>query len=439
VTRATVVIVNWNGAHLLAPCLDALAKQDVADFETVVADNASTDGSVALLRESYPWVRVVETGGNLGFAGGNNAALRTVTTPFTVLLNNDAVPEPSWLRATLDAFDDDPAVGVVTPKILFLPRFVRLALSTPGFTPGGADPRDLGVRIHAVTVGGEPVKPLWERLTWGPEPGGFTWTRPSGDLLLPLAETPGPQRVSFTWAAERAKDVTLSWDGGTVTLAAGTEPAEAAFDLPADVARLDVVNNAGGIVLRDGYGADRGFQQVDEGQFDAREDVFAFCGNGAAFRREVLDQVGLFDDDFFLYYEDTDLSWRVQAAGWRIRYEPAAILRHHHAASSGEASPVFQFHVQRNRLLMLTKNASRPLATRQVLRYPLTAASVARRTLRQGLAARARPDLSQSRLHLRVMASYLRLLPAMLRRRRAIDAARTVSRADLERRLVARP
>jgi GT2 family glycosyltransferase len=437
VTRATVVIVNWNGAHLLAPCLDAVAKQDVDDVETVVADNASTDGSVDMLRRDYPWVRVVETGGNLGFAGGNNAALRTVTTPFTVLLNNDAVPEPSWLRETLASFED--GVGVVTPKILFLPRFARLAFSTPGFTPGGADPRDLGVRIHAVTVDGEPVKPLWERLTWGPEPGGFAWTRPSGDLLLPLAETPGPQRVSFTWAAERDKDVALSWDGGAAVLTVGPDVADAAFDLPADVPRLDVVNNAGGIVLRDGYGADRGFQQVDEGQFDAREDVFAFCGNGAAFRREVLDSVGLFDDDFFLYYEDTDLSWRVQAAGWRVRYEPGAVLRHHHAASSGEASPVFQFHVQRNRLLMLTKNASRGLALRQVLRYPLTAASIARRTLRQGLAARARPDLSQSRLHLRVVASYLRLLPAMLRRRRAIDTARAVSRADLERRLVARP
>jgi hypothetical protein len=72
-----------------------------------------------------------------------------------------------------------------------------------------------------------------------------------------------------------------------------------------------------------------------------------------------------------------------------------------------------------------------------VLRYPLTVASMARRTLRQGLAARARPDLSQQRLHLRVMASYLRLLPAMLRRRRAVDRTRVVARADLERRLVA--
>ena len=322
-TAATVVVVNWNGAHLLPGCLDALRKQDTDDFETVVVDNASTDGSVALLRRDYPWVRVLETGKNLGFAGGNNAALRDLATPFAVLLNNDAVPEPTWLSATLAAFDD-PKVGVVTPKILFLQRS-----------------------------------------------GAF-----------------------------------------------------------------DVVNNAGGIVLTNGDGADRGFQEVDRGQYDERTEVFAFCGNGAAFRREVLEQVGLFDEDFFLYYEDTDLSWRVRAAGWRIRYEPAAVLRHHHAASSGEWSPLFTFHVHRNRLLMLTKNASARFALRHVLRYPLTTASMALRALRAGVAERRRPAVRPTLLRLRVMASYLRLLPAMLARRRAIDATRVVSRADLERWLV---
>jgi GT2 family glycosyltransferase len=426
VSRATVVIVNWNGAHLLGPCLDALAKQDVDDFETWVADNASTDGSVAMLRASYPWVRVIENAANLGFAGGNNAALREVTTPCAVLLNNDAVPEPGWLRATLAAFDGRPDVGCVTPKILFLPRFVRVTLTTDGFVPGPQDARSLGVRIY--DVAGTEGKPLWEALTYGPE-AGFTWTRPSGEFLLPVGDGP----VTITWAAERDKDVTLSWDGGSVTLPVTTEPRPVTFEI--DGPRVDVVNNAGGIVYADGYGADRGFQEVDEGQYDAPAEVFNFCGNGAAFPRAVLDEVGLFDDDFFLYYEDTDLSWRLRAAGWSVRYEPAAVLRHHHSASSGEASPVFRFHVDRNRLLMLTKNASARLAVAQVLRYPLTMTSIFLRAVRAGQwRAAARPTL----LRLRVCASYLRLLPRMLARRRAVDATRKVSRRDLERRLVPR-
>lgn len=425
-TRATVVIVNWNGAHLLPPCLDAVRKQDMDDFECWVADNASTDGSVELLRRDYPWVRVIETGANLGFAGGNNAALREVTTPYAVLLNNDAVPEPTWLSRTLAAFEGRPDVGCVTPKILFLPSFVSVRLETDGFVPGPHDARELGVRIYGVS--GTDGKPLWESLTYGPE-AGFTWTRPTGEFLLPVGDGP----VTIRWAAERDKDVTLSWDGGSVTLPVTTEPADVTFDV--DGPRVDVLNNAGGIVFEDGYGADRAFQQVDRGQHDTPDEVFNFCGNGVAFRREVLDQVGLFDDDFFLYYEDTDLSWRVRSRGWKVAYEPSAVLRHHHSASSGEESPVFRFHVDRNRLLMLTKNASWRLALPQLVRYPLTMLSILLRAVRGGhWRSAVRPTL----LRLRVCASYLRLLPGMLRKRRAIDKTRTVSRRELERWLVPR-
>ena len=90
--RATVVVVNWNGERWLRPCLDALAHQSVTDFQTWVVDNASTDGSVALLEREYPHVRVLRNDRNRGFAGGNNTALREVTTPYAVLLNNDATP-----------------------------------------------------------------------------------------------------------------------------------------------------------------------------------------------------------------------------------------------------------------------------------------------------------------------------------------------------------
>jgi GT2 family glycosyltransferase len=353
-----------------------------------------------------------------------------------VLLNNDAVPEPSWLRLLLASFDDDPAVGAVTSKILFLPRFLPLRLRTDSFVPGPHDTRALGVRVHGVTSGGAPADVLWERLSYGQEPGGYSWTRPEGELLLALPD--GAATVSFTWAADRAKDVHLEWEGGAATLPVTDELTTVELVVPAGAPRVDVVNNAGSIVLTDGYGADRGFQVIDTGQYDQREAVFAFCGNGVAFRAEVLEQVGVFDDDFFLYYEDTDLSWRVRAAGWKIRYEPSAVVRHHHAASSGEWSPVFRFHVDRNRLLMLTKDATPGLALREVLRYPLTTASMGVRALRQGLADRRRPPLRATLMRLKVLGSYVRLLPRMLARRRAIARSAAVRRRDLEQWLVPR-
>jgi GT2 family glycosyltransferase len=444
--RATVVIVNWNGAHLLPACLDAVAKlQTSFRFETWVVDNASSDGSEELLRTRYPDVRVLQTGANLGFAGGNNAALRQVTTPFAVLLNNDATPEPDWLENLLSPFDapDGDQLGAVTGKVVFLPRFVRLQLSTPGFTPGAHDSRDLGVRITSVQVSGEEKlgEVLWERLTYGaegPADGRFFWTRPEGELLLPVPAD-GAVQLHLTWAAERTKDVVLSWDGGSVTLPVTERPEPVSLTLPAELPRLDVVNNAGGIVLEDGYGADRAYQQVDDGRFDNATEVFTACGNGMAMRTELGRKLDWFDDDFFLYYEDTDLSWRIRARGYAIRYEPTAVLRHVHAASSGEWSPLFVFHVDRNRLLMLTKNATARFALRHVLRYPLTTASIAVRAARIGWAERRRPAVRPTLLRLRVIASYLRLLPKMLARRRANDRTRVVSKRDLERWLVPRP
>jgi GT2 family glycosyltransferase len=196
---------------------------------------------------------------------------------------------------------------------------------------------------------------------------------------------------------------------------------------------VDVVNNAGSIVLTNGYGADRGYQEVDRGQYDRAEEVFALCGCAVALRTAAGRAVGWFDEDFFLYYEDTDLSWRLRAAGWAVRYEPTAVVRHVHSATSVEWSPTFVFHTDRNRLLMLVKDATAGLALREVGRYPLTTASIALRTVRTSARARTRPAVRPTLLRLRVIASFLRLLPAMLRRRRS---ARAVPRRELQRWLV---
>ena len=107
-----------------------------------------------------------------------------------------------------------------------------------------------------------------------------------------------------------------------------------------------------------------------------------------------------------------------------------------HSATSEEWSPLFVFHVDRNRLLMLTKNASAGLALRAVARYPLTTASIALRTVRQALAARERPPIRPTLLRLRVIGSYLRLMSRMLRRRQQIRRSAVVSRSRLERWLV---
>jgi GT2 family glycosyltransferase len=446
----TVVVLNWNGAHLLGDCLRGLAAQDLPEGQvaTWVVDNASTDGSLELLADQFPWVRAIANDSNDGFAGGNNLALREVATPFVALINNDARPEPDWLRRLLEPFSEPGAerLGAVSAKIVFLPRFLAVELATPGFVPGTLDTRELGVRVYQVTVDGTDVteRVLWDQVAYGPEgegPGRFRWTRPAGMLLIPVDRDPaqqGPLRLGLRVAAETTKAVELTWSGGSGGGKAEPEPVDLEVEVPAGVPLADVLNNAGSMVFRDGYGADRAYQELDRGQYQTPEEVFAFCGGSVCFRTEALRQAGVFDDDFFLYYEDTDLSWRLRSLGWRIRYQPAAVARHIHSASSVEWSPLFVFHTDRNRLLMLTKNARAGLAAREVLRYPLTTASLALREVARARHTRRRPPVRPTLLRLRVLGSYVRLLPAMLARRRRIAARASVDRKRLERWLVLR-
>jgi GT2 family glycosyltransferase len=86
----------------------------------------------------------------------------------------------------------------------------------------------------------------------------------------------------------------------------------------------------------------------------------------------MLDDVGLLDEDFFMYYEDTDLAWRARLKGWKIVYAPRAVARHVHCGSSIEWSRFFTFHVLRNRLAMLLKNAPAGMVVREWMRFLLS-------------------------------------------------------------------
>lgn len=94
-----MLIVNFNGLRHLGPCLSALALQSLPrhQYEVILVDNASTDGSQEFVRERFPWVRLVLLPKNGGFTGGNNAGLPFAHARFVVLLNNDTIPDPHWL------------------------------------------------------------------------------------------------------------------------------------------------------------------------------------------------------------------------------------------------------------------------------------------------------------------------------------------------------
>ncbi|MEM3522934.1 MAG: glycosyltransferase, partial [Candidatus Bathyarchaeia archaeon] len=122
--------------------------------------------------------------------------------------------------------------------------------------------------------------------------------------------------------------------------------------------RPSIINNAGSWMFTNGWSVDRGFNELDKGQYDKIQEVFAACGASMVCRREMLQDVGLFDEDIFAYFEDTDLSWRARLHGWKIVYTPHAVVYHEHAGTSREWSPFFAYHVFRNRLYIALKLGS---------------------------------------------------------------------------------
>jgi GT2 family glycosyltransferase len=119
--KTTIIIVSWDGKHLLAECLPTVIEavgRDGGAHEILVVDNGSTDGTVDFLRLNFPCVRVLALDQNYGFIGGNNRGVEVVETETVVLLNNDMLVDPGFLRPLLDGFAD-PSVFAVTSQIFF--------------------------------------------------------------------------------------------------------------------------------------------------------------------------------------------------------------------------------------------------------------------------------------------------------------------------------
>jgi hypothetical protein len=190
----SVVIVNWNQRSFLRACLTSLARQTGVEFETIVVDNGSRDGSPDLAEAEFG-ARVIRNLDNRGFCAANNQGIAAARGEFVALLNNDAEAEPGWLAALERACTRSPEVGMAASKVL-----------------------------------------VWE-----------------------------------------------------------------------DPRRIDKV---GHLIYPDGQNKGRGSGALDTGQYDREEEVLWPDGCAAMYRKEMLDRIGGFDEDFFAYGDDAELGLR---------------------------------------------------------------------------------------------------------------------------------
>ena len=237
----SVIIVNYNGIGLLEDCLGSLREQTFRDFEVILVDNASSDGSVAFVRGNDPEVTVLQNHKNLGYGGGNNAGIMMAKGEYLCLLNNDTKADTNWLLKLVEAASrGDKNVGMFASKILN-------------------------------------------------------------------------------------------------------------YDHP------DVIDNTGLFMFRDGIARGRGRLEKDSGQFGSHEEVFFPSGCAGFYKKEMLDEIGLFDEDFFLYLDDVDIGLRARMNGWKCIYVSDAMVYHKYSASSDPYSPLKAYFVERNRIWIVIK------------------------------------------------------------------------------------
>lgn len=192
---------------------------------------------------------------------------------------------------------------------------------------------------------------------------------------------------------------------------------------PADPPILDTTGHT---VYRNRRAVDRGEREPDRGQYDQMTALFSVCGAAPVYRRRMLSDIALdgeyFDEAFFAYFEDFDLSWRAQMRGWRFGFVPSATGRHYRGGSGGKASTFILACNHRNRLLVMLRNDSPAAFLRHLpgILYTEIRATLHMLSLRPAALLIAWRD-------------FLRLLPGQLARRRRIQATRTVRWQELER------
>jgi GT2 family glycosyltransferase len=272
----SIIIPHLNGKHHLEDCLGSLRQQTFSDFEIILVDNGSTDGSQGYVKSYFPEVKLLELNKNLGFTGACLAGYNHSKGDVIVLLNNDTETDANWLEALNNSFEGIPEVGSVASKMLL-------------------------------------------------------------------------------------------------------------FD------DHDVIHTAGDYYRLDGIPGNRGVWQKDTGQFDNETFVFGACGGAAAYRRELLEEVGFLDEDFFFSCEDVDLAWRINLGGHKVLYNPQAVV-YHKVKASGGSGTMSSFYDGRNFLFIIWKNYPFSLLRTYwpaILRAQLKISQEALRSWR-GEAARAR-------------------------------------------------
>ncbi len=300
--KAAVVILNWNGEKFLRKYLPALVANTPKEISgngeckivsIVVADNCSSDNSIAFLKENHPQIRLIQLDKNYGFTGGYNRALAQVEAEYFILLNSDILVPDRWLEPLISFMDSHPHAGICQPKMLTEARHQQLSIEATGkedltglFVPEANTSGVLGNDSTCGRAGKNLSGRKYETFEYAGACGGYI------DIL------------GFPFCRGRV---------------------------------LSTV-------------------EEDRGQYDNPVQCFWASGACMVVRSSVWRELGGLDESFFAHMEEIDFCWRGQLAGHQVWAVPQSHVFHVGGGTLPNNSPRKLFFNYRNNLLMLYKN-----------------------------------------------------------------------------------
>lgn len=351
----SVILVNYNGKRYIDNLFSSLVKIKHDDFtyEIVFEDNNSTDDSVEYLKKSGFGekcnLKIVESKENLGFAGGNNLAVDNAEGKYIILLNNDTAVDENWLSEIYHFILNNPQCGMANSKLVFFYDFIKLTFST----------KDKVIIDRKITVNDTEYmidnKFCKNVLCQEKEVVCFGHS----EIYIPLLDRDSEHKFIL--------NIKESDEGSSVNVCENSYPAHESSDNKVIIVlnksqtednKITLIQNAGSGVNENFDGYDIGFCEPDGEKFNKPYEINNGCGASIIMLKEDFEKCGRFDERFFMYYEDTDLSYRIKKLDKKIMYCPTSLVRHIHTGSSTEWSPFFVYHVCRNKLLFIKKNIS---------------------------------------------------------------------------------
>lgn len=353
-----------------------------SQYEIIMVDNDSKDTSVDYVLKNFPEVKIVQSNSNLGFAEGCNLGVKNALGKFVVFLNTDTKVERNWLKALMRSIQSDKDIAAVNSKLLLYHPFFELLIRSDIFMrsdfSNSVNFQSVGVLVESVIIDDDNLQSLvrYEKGFYENEHGiiPVRWTKGDASIFIPV--DPRKNTVGMTITIRSGKSISgletqIALKLGEKDLVADRlksyEVKQYKISLETKELRkylLYAVQNSGVVVFKNGYGRDRGavvrgttqFYEIDNPFFSQKAEIHAFTGASVIIRKEVFEKLGGFDEKYFMYYEDVDLSLRMQRQGWKIVYEPKSVVYHIHSGSSKEWSSFFSYHVEKNHLATLVKH-----------------------------------------------------------------------------------